>query len=62
MRTTLDIADDVLQAARERARRVGKTVGAVSSEQARAALGSSTGSSEIDVWPRSAQTRMFNVA
>ncbi len=38
MRTTLDIADDVLQAARERARREGKTMGAVVSDLARLAL------------------------
>ncbi len=39
MRTTLDIADDVLQAARERARRERKTVGQMISELARRALG-----------------------
>lgn len=38
MRTTLDISDDVLQAAKERARREGKTAGEVISELARAAL------------------------
>jgi hypothetical protein len=38
MRTTLDIADDVLQAAKERARRERKTVGAMISELARRAL------------------------
>jgi len=38
MRTTLDIADDVLQAAKERARREKKTVGEVISELARSAL------------------------
>jgi hypothetical protein len=38
MRTTLEIADDVLQAARERARREGKTMGAVLSDLARLAL------------------------
>jgi len=38
MRTTLDIADDVLQAAKERARREGKTAGEVISELARIAL------------------------
>jgi hypothetical protein len=41
MRTTLDIADDVLQVARERARREKKTTGAVISELARHALTSS---------------------
>ncbi len=38
MRTRLEIADDVLQAARERARREGRTVGAVLSDLARLAL------------------------
>ena len=38
MRTTLDIADDVLSAAKERARRERKTVGSVISELARNAL------------------------
>jgi hypothetical protein len=38
MRTTLDIADDVLQAAKERARREKKTAGEVISELARKAL------------------------
>ena len=38
MRTTLDIADDVLQAARERARYEKKTLGEVISELARRAL------------------------
>lgn len=38
MRTTLDIADDVLQAAKERARHESKTVGQVISELARRAL------------------------
>ena len=38
MRTTLDIDDDVLQAAKERAKREGKTAGAVVSELARSAL------------------------
>jgi hypothetical protein len=38
MRTTLDIADDVLQAAKERARREHKTAGQVLSELARQAL------------------------
>lgn len=40
MRTTLDIADDVLQAAKELARRERKTAGEVISELARAALNS----------------------
>jgi hypothetical protein len=38
MRTTLDIDDDVLLAAKERARREKKTAGTVISELARAAL------------------------
>jgi hypothetical protein len=38
MRTTVDIADDVLQAAKERARREKTTVGAVISDLARRAL------------------------
>ncbi len=38
MRTTLDIADDVLQAAKERARRERKTLGQTISELARRAL------------------------
>ena len=38
MRTTLDIADDVLQAAKELGRRQNKTAGQVLSELARAAL------------------------
>jgi hypothetical protein len=38
MRTTLDIADDVLQAAKDRARREGRTAGEVISDLARAAL------------------------
>jgi hypothetical protein len=38
MRTTLDIADDVLQAAKERARREKKSAGEIISELARSAL------------------------
>jgi hypothetical protein len=38
MRTTLDIADDVLQAAKERAQRERKTIGEMISEPARRAL------------------------
>lgn len=38
MRTTLDIANDVLQAAKERARREKKSTGLVISELARSAL------------------------
>jgi hypothetical protein len=50
MRTTLDIADDVLQAAKERARREQKTAGQVLSELARQALISpaSTGPASMD--------------
>lgn len=52
MRTTLSLDDDVLQAARERARREGKTVGAVVSELAREALtgGSAAGSPTADAF------------
>jgi hypothetical protein len=45
MRTTLDIADDVLSAAKERARREGKTAGEVVSELARRGLTSGASSS-----------------
>jgi hypothetical protein len=38
MRTTLDIAEDVLQAAKERAKRERKTIGEMISELARRAL------------------------
>ncbi|MEA3246750.1 MAG: antitoxin [Gemmatimonadota bacterium] len=38
MRTTLDIADDVLAAAKERARRENRTAGEIISELARQAL------------------------
>lgn len=38
MRTTLDISEDVMRAAKERARREGKTAGEVISELARRAL------------------------
>jgi hypothetical protein len=38
MRTTLDIADDVLRAAKERARREKRTAGEVISDLARSAL------------------------
>lgn len=41
MRTTLDIADDVLFAAKELARRERKTIGQVLSELARKSLGQS---------------------
>jgi hypothetical protein len=50
MRTTLDIADDVLQAAKELARRHRKTAGQVISELARAAL-TRTGVSPSDEEP-----------
>lgn len=51
MKTTLDIADDVLAAAKERAKRENKTVGQVISELARAALTAS---------PAAARTRTKN--
>lgn len=38
MRTTLDIADDVLQAAKERAQREKKTIGEIISDLARLSL------------------------
>ena len=53
MRTTLDIADDVLQAAKERARRENKTVGEVISELARAALTAPAVKAEKVAEPRS---------
>jgi hypothetical protein len=43
MRTTLDIADDVLQAAGDRARREKKTIGQVISDLARDALAAAPG-------------------
>jgi hypothetical protein len=48
MRTTLDIADDVLQAAKERARREKKTAGEVISDLARRALTAPHGSLAAD--------------
>jgi hypothetical protein len=48
MRTTLDIADDVLQAAKERARREKKTAGEVISDLARRALTAPHGSPAAD--------------
>ena len=45
MRTTLDIDDDVLNAAKERARRENKSAGEVISELARAALTGGAGES-----------------
>ena len=54
MRTTLDIADDVLQAAKERARRENKTAGEVISELARAAL---TSPPATAVHPKAAEPR-----
>jgi len=47
MRTTLDIADDVLQAAKERAQRERKTVGEMISELARRALTTPQDSSSV---------------
>lgn len=49
MRTTLDIADDVLRAVGERARREGKTMGEIISEPARAALGNAAESSQPEL-------------
>jgi hypothetical protein len=46
VRTTLDIADDVLNAVNERARRENKSAEEVISELARAALTASAGASE----------------
>ena len=46
MRTTLDIDDDVLQAAKERAKAEGKTAGQVASELMRKALTSRPSSEE----------------
>jgi hypothetical protein len=43
MRTTLDISDDVLHAAKERARRENRTIGEVISELARTALTATPG-------------------
>ena len=48
MRTTLDIADDVLQAAKERGRREKKTAGEVISELARRGLSAPHGSQAAD--------------
>ena len=48
MRTTLDIAYDVLQAAKERARREKKTAGEVISDLARRALTAPHGSLAAD--------------
>jgi hypothetical protein len=47
MRTTLDIADDVLQAAKERAQREKKTIGEMISELARRALTAPQDSSSV---------------
>jgi hypothetical protein len=47
MRTTLDLDDDVLRAAKERARREGKTAGQVVSELVRQALTSSSPSARV---------------
>jgi hypothetical protein len=47
MRTTLDIADDVLAAAKERARREHKSMGQVVSELMRQALTAPRASSEL---------------
>lgn len=47
MRTTLNIADDVLLAAKERARREGRSVGEVVSDLARQGLLRSPGAGEV---------------
>lgn len=49
MRTTLDIASDVLQAAKERARRENKTTGTVISELARSALTATPVKSDVPI-------------
>ena len=54
MRTTLDIADDVLRAAKERARRENKTAGEVISELARSAL---TAAPSSGTAPRTSEPR-----
>lgn len=51
MRTTLDIADDVLQAAKERAHRERKTAGQIISELARSALNASPATDRNQVLP-----------
>ena len=48
MRTTLDIEDDVLQAAKDRARREKRTIGQVISDLARTALTSPSMSTRKD--------------
>jgi hypothetical protein len=52
MRTTLDIADDVLFAAKERARREKRTIGEVISDLARRALTATPGGAETSAEPR----------
>jgi hypothetical protein len=54
MRTTLDIDDDVLQAAKELARRERKTAGRVLSELARRGLTEAKGSSSTESAAREA--------
>ena len=51
MRTTLDVADDVLQAVKERARREKRSAGEVLSELARKALTGSLPGGEIAETP-----------
>lgn len=51
MRTTIDIADDVLQAAKERARRENKTAGEVVSELLRLALTAPTSGTDREPKP-----------
>lgn len=59
MRTTLDIADDVLFAAKDYARRDKKTLGEVISEWGRAALATSSGVADkgLKVKPTSADAK-----
>jgi hypothetical protein len=61
MRTTLDIEDDVLAAARELARRQGTTAGQVVSRLLRAALSgaASTGQAAVETPPTIAGFRPF---
>ena len=48
MRTTLDIDDDVLEAARERARRERRTIGELLSELARCGLSAPSGMGAVN--------------
>lgn len=59
MRTTLSIDDDVLMAARERARRTGRPLGEVISELARKALTGSASETEREAPAQSGPFRPF---